>query len=80
MAGEDMSNYVSPFAVLTMPEKYNQYIKNNSEAIVKAGMGYQTKLAWTDRKVAMKVMKVAANYGKKSYKLTRQNYQSSYQK
>lgn len=44
MAGENMSNYVSPFAVLTMPEKYNQYIKDNSEAIVKAGM--RGKLAW----------------------------------
>ena len=44
MAGEDMSNYVSPFAVLAMPEKYNQYIKDNSEAIVKAGM--RGKLAW----------------------------------
>ena len=44
MAGEDMSNYVSPFAVLTMPEKYNQYIKDNSEAIVKAGK--RGKLAW----------------------------------
>lgn len=44
MAGEDMSNYVSTFAVLTMPEKYNQYIKDNSEAIVKAGM--RGKLAW----------------------------------
>lgn len=44
MAGEDMSNYVSPFAVLTMPEKYNQYIKDNSKAIVKAGM--KGKLAW----------------------------------
>lgn len=44
MAGDDMSNYVSPFAVLTMPEKYNQYIKDNSEAIVKAGM--RGKLAW----------------------------------
>lgn len=44
MAGEDMSNYVSPFAVLTMPEKYNQYIKDNAEAIVKAGM--RGKLAW----------------------------------
>lgn len=44
MAGEDMSNYVSPFAVLTMPEKYNQYIKDNYEAIVKAGM--RGKLAW----------------------------------
>ena len=44
MAGEDMSNYVSPFAVLTMPEKYNQYIKDNFEAIVKAGM--KGKLAW----------------------------------
>lgn len=44
MAGEDMSNYVSHFAVLTMPEKYNQYIKDNSEAIVKAGM--KGKLAW----------------------------------
>ena len=44
MAGEDVSNYVSPFAVLTMPEKYNQYIKDNSEAIVKAGM--RGKLAW----------------------------------
>lgn len=44
MAGEDMSNYVSPFAVLTMPEKYNQYIKDNAEAIVRAGM--RGKLAW----------------------------------
>lgn len=44
MAGEDMSNYVSPFSVLAMPEKYNQYIKDNSEAIVKAGM--RGKLAW----------------------------------
>ena len=44
MAGEDMSNYVSPFAVLNMPEKYNQYIKDNSEAIVKAAM--KGKLAW----------------------------------
>lgn len=44
MAGEDMSNYVSPFAVLTMPEKYNQYIRDNSEAIIKAGM--RGKLAW----------------------------------
>lgn len=44
MAGEDMSNYESPFAVLTMPEKYNQYIRDNSEAIVKAGM--RGKLAW----------------------------------
>ena len=44
IAGEDMSNYVSPFAVLTMPEKYNQYIKDNSEAIIKAGM--KGKLAW----------------------------------
>lgn len=44
MAGEDMSNYVSPFAVLTMPEKFNQYIRDNSEAIVKAGM--RGKLAW----------------------------------
>lgn len=44
MAGEDMSNYVSSFAVLTMPEKYNQYIRDNSEAIVKAGM--RGKLAW----------------------------------
>lgn len=44
MAGEDMSNYVSHFAVLTMPEKYNQYIRDNSEAIVKAGM--RGKLAW----------------------------------
>ena len=44
MAGEDMSNYVSPFVVLTMPEKYNQYIKDNSESIVKAGM--RGKLAW----------------------------------
>lgn len=44
MAGEDMSNYVSTFAVLTMPEKYNQYIKDNSEAIMKAGM--RGKLAW----------------------------------
>ena len=44
MAGEDMSNYVSPYTILTMPEKYNQYIRDNSEAIVKAGM--RGKLAW----------------------------------
>ena len=44
MAGEDMSNYVSPFAVTDVPEKYKQYIRDNSEAIVRAGE--RGKLAW----------------------------------
>lgn len=44
MAGEDMSNYVGRFAVKDVPDYYKQYIKDNSEAIVKAGM--RGKLAW----------------------------------
>lgn len=44
MAGEDMSNYVSPFAVTDVPDSYKQYIRDNSEAIVKAQK--RGKLAW----------------------------------
>ena len=44
MAGEDMSYYVSPYAVTDVPEAYKQYIRDNSEAIVKAGE--RGKLAW----------------------------------
>lgn len=44
MAGDDMSNYVGRFAVKDVPDYYKQYIKDNSEAIVKAGM--RGKLAW----------------------------------
>lgn len=44
MAGEDMSNYVSPLAVTDTPEKYRKYIEDNEEAIMKAFRG--DKLAW----------------------------------
>lgn len=44
MAGEDMSNYVSPYLVTDVPETYKQYIRDNSAAIVKAGE--RGKLAW----------------------------------
>lgn len=44
MAGEDMSNYVSPYLITDVPDKYKQYIRDNSEAIVRAGE--RGKLAW----------------------------------
>ena len=44
MAGEDMSNYVSPYLVTDVPETYKQYIRDNSEAIVRAGE--RGRLAW----------------------------------
>lgn len=44
MAGEDMSNYVSPFAIKDTPEQYKQYIKDNEEAIMRAFE--KDKLAW----------------------------------
>lgn len=44
MAGEDMANYVSPFAVTDVPDAYKQYIQDNADAIVKAGE--RGKLAW----------------------------------
>lgn len=44
MAGEDMANYVSPFAVTDVPDAYKQYIQNNAADIVKAGE--RGKLAW----------------------------------
>lgn len=44
MAGEDMTNYVSPFAVKDVPDAYKQYIRDNADAIVKAGE--RGKLAW----------------------------------
>jgi hypothetical protein len=44
MAGEDMTNYVSPFAVTDVPDAYKQYIQENAAAIVKAGE--RGKLAW----------------------------------
>lgn len=44
MAGEDMTNYVSPFAVTDVPDAYKQYIQDNADAIVKAGE--RGKLAW----------------------------------
>lgn len=44
MAGEDMSNYISPFAVTDTPPAYKQYIEGNEKAIMKAFRG--DKLAW----------------------------------
>lgn len=44
MAGEDMSNYVSPFAIKDVPEQYKQYIEDNEEAIMRAFE--KDKLAW----------------------------------
>lgn len=44
MAGEDMSNYVSPLAVTDVPDEFKQYIRDNEESIIKA---YKNdKLAW----------------------------------
>lgn len=43
-AGEDMSGYVSPYIVTDVPDRYKQYIRDNSNAIVKAGEN--GKLAW----------------------------------
>lgn len=44
MNGEDMSGYVSPYAVTDVPDKYKQYIINNQDAIVRAVK--KDKLAW----------------------------------
>lgn len=44
MNGEDMSGYVSPYAVMDVPDKYKQYIINNQDAIVRAVK--RDKLAW----------------------------------
>ena len=44
MAGEDMSNYVSPFAVTDVPDEFKQYIRDNTDANVTAGKS--GKLAW----------------------------------
>lgn len=44
MAGEDMSNYVSRFAVKDVPDYYKQYIKDHSEAIIKSYK--KGNLAW----------------------------------
>lgn len=44
MAGEDMGNYVSPFAVTDVPDEFKQYIRDNTDAIVTAGKS--GKLAW----------------------------------
>lgn len=44
MAGEDMSNYISPFAVTDTPPAYKQYIEGNEKAIMKAFRG--DKQAW----------------------------------
>lgn len=44
MAGEDMSDYVSPLAVTDVPDEFKQYIHDNEESIIKA---YKNdKLAW----------------------------------
>ncbi len=43
-AGEDMSSYISPFAVTDTPEEYRQYIESNEDVIMKAFRG--DKLAW----------------------------------
>ena len=43
-AGEDMSGYVSPFAVTDTPEQYRRYIEGNEDAIMKAFRN--DKLAW----------------------------------
>lgn len=43
-AGEDMSNFHSQFEVKDMPERYNQYILNNTDSIVRASA--RGKLAW----------------------------------
>lgn len=44
MNGEDMSGYVSPYAVKDVPDKYKQYIIDNQDAIVRAVK--KDKLAW----------------------------------
>ena len=44
MAGEDMSSYVSPFAIKDVPEQYKRYIEDNEEAIMRAFE--KDKLAW----------------------------------
>lgn len=44
MAGEDMTSYISPLAVADTPPAYEQYIKDNEDAIMRAFRG--DKLAW----------------------------------
>lgn len=43
-AGEDMSNYVSPFTITDIPENYKRYIRDNVSDIIKAQK--RDKLAW----------------------------------
>lgn len=43
-AGEDMSNFHSVFEIKEMPDSYNQYIRDNADAIVRAAK--KDKLAW----------------------------------
>ncbi len=44
MAGEDMSDYASPYTVTDTPEQYQRYIEGNEEAILNAF--HNNKLAW----------------------------------
>lgn len=43
-AGEDMSNYVSPYTITDIPENYKRYIRDNVSDIIKAKK--RDKLAW----------------------------------
>lgn len=43
-AGEDMSNYVSPYTITDIPENYKRYIRDNVSDIIKAKKC--DKLAW----------------------------------
>ncbi len=43
-AGEDMSGYISPYAVTDVPEQYKKYIESNEDAIMDAFR--RGKLAW----------------------------------
>lgn len=43
-AGEDMSNYVSPFTITDIPENYKRYIRDNVSDIINAKK--RDKLAW----------------------------------
>ena len=43
-AGEDMSNYVSPYTITDIPENYKTYIRDNVSDIIKAKK--RDKLAW----------------------------------
>jgi hypothetical protein len=44
LAGEDMSNYVSPNAITDVPEAYKQYVREHIDEIVSADL--RGKLAW----------------------------------